>query len=205
MQYQLNIQDTCPHCATKLVSFQMLGYNAIQADKCEYSIFMRCAHCGETIITVWYSPSIYNLCLNLQSGSKILRKYPATKDVVAPENCPDAVANFYRQGTDSLMARNFDASGAMFRKCLETALKYLDPQGKGKLYDRINNLPAEKGVTSAMKDWAQSIRDLGNDAVHEEDPFQESEAKELQKFTEVFLTYAFTLPAMVEARRNENS
>jgi hypothetical protein len=52
-----------------------------------------------------------------------------------------------------------------------------------------------------MKEWAHEIRLLGNDAAHEEDPFTPPEAESLQAFTQLFLTYAFTLPGMLAARK----
>jgi hypothetical protein len=51
-----------------------------------------------------------------------------------------------------------------------------------------------------MKEWAHHIRRLGNDAAHEEEPFEEDEARGLQSFTELLLTYAFTLPGMLVER-----
>jgi len=102
---------------------------------------------------------------------------------------------------DSLTRRNFDAAGAMFRKSLDTDLKRIHSEGRGKVQNRIDNLPEATGVTPAMKKWAHQIRDLGNNAAHEKAPFTEDEAKALQSFTELFLTYAFTLPGMVAARK----
>lgn len=103
---------------------------------------------------------------------------------------------------DNLARKNFDAAGTMFRKSLDTALKRLDPSGKGTLQQRIENLPAALGITPAMKEWAHQIRELGNDAAHEEDPFTEDDAKALQAFSELFLTYTFTLPGMLAARKS---
>ena len=54
-----------------------------------------------------------------------------------------------------------------------------------------------------MKDWAHAVRLDGNDAVHEEQPFGEDDAKQLASFTEIFLLYAFTLPGMLEVRKNK--
>jgi hypothetical protein len=53
-----------------------------------------------------------------------------------------------------------------------------------------------------MREWAHQIRELGNDAAHDEDPFTEHEAQTLQAFTELFLTYSFTLPGMIAARKS---
>lgn len=69
------------------------------------------------------------------------------------------------------------------------------------LKNRIDRLPAETGVTPSMKSWAHEIRLIGNEAVHEDEPVQEKDAKDIQAFTELFLTYAFTLPGMLEERR----
>ncbi len=89
----------------------------------------------------------------------------------------------------------------MFRKSLDVALKRIHPEGKGMLQKRIDALPQELGITPAMKEWAHEIRDLGNDAAHEEEPFSEAEARSLHAFTEMFLTYAFTLPGMLKERK----
>jgi hypothetical protein len=45
-----------------------------------------------------------------------------------------------------------------------------------------------------MKEWAHQIRLDANDATHDPEEF----SKKLQVFTEMFLTYAFTLPAMLQ-------
>lgn len=54
-----------------------------------------------------------------------------------------------------------------------------------------------------MRDWAEIIRLEGNTAAHGEEEFGESEftrenANQLSLFTELFLIYAFTLPARVK-------
>lgn len=78
---------------------------------------------------------------------------------------------------------------------------FFNPTAKGTLEKRIDSLPAAMGVTPAMKEWAHQIRHLGNDAAHEDDPFSKEEADSLQAFTELFLTYVFTLPGMLAARK----
>ena len=54
-----------------------------------------------------------------------------------------------------------------------------------------------------MKEWAHIIRDEGNDAAHEDEPYGKDEAIGLEAFTRLFLTYAFTLPGMVKKLRGE--
>lgn len=88
-----------------------------------------------------------------------------------------------------------------FRKCLDSALRALGSTGKESLKKRIDALPPDVGVTDAMKKWAHAIREDGNDAAHEDEPFEEGEARMLQSFTELFLTYTFSLPGMLEQRK----
>ena len=94
----------------------------------------------------------------------------------------------------------------MFRKALDVATKVLEPDPEiGKLFHRIEALARDGRITSDMKDWAHEIRDVGNDAVHEAEPFSEKDTKDLQRFTELFLMYAFTLPGMLAERRDEDN
>ena len=120
--------------------------------------------------------------------------------LACPDYTPDRPKNLYLQGLDNQRRQNWDAAGMAFRTCLDQALRRLHPEGKGTLATRIDSLPAETGVTPSMKQWAHEIRTLGNEAAHEDEPFDEQSTKDLQSFTEVFLMYAFTLPGMLEAR-----
>jgi hypothetical protein len=103
---------------------------------------------------------------------------------------------------DNLQAQRWDAAGAMFRKTLDTATKRMSDEFKSiTLYARINKLVSEGLLTEAMGDWSHEIRLDGNDAVHDEEPETEDDARSTQRFTEAFLRYAFTLPALVASSR----
>lgn len=47
------------------------------------------------------------------------------------------------------------------------------------------------------KGLAHIIRKEGNEAAHDEAQYTESEAKQLQEYTEVCFTYVFTIPNML--------
>lgn len=197
----------CPYCSTQKAGFQGHSYVPFKPGATsEYLVLMQCQICGNGIVAKFRSghPSNFQQWFQGQAGMQgvaLLETFPKPNAVTAPEYTPDNVGRFYLQGMDNL-ARNFDAAGTMFRKSLDAALKYVHPTGKGtNLEKRINDLPAATGVTPAMQTWAHEIRHLGNDAAHEEDPFTEPEAQSLQAFTELFLTYVFTLPGMLAARK----
>ena len=92
----------------------------------------------------------------------------------------------------------------MFRRVLQRATSSLAPKGTDfrnmRLVARIDALEEKRSITPAMKAWAHNIRVEGNDATHEEDEeFSEQRARGMKDFTELFLIYAFTLPARIEA------
>lgn len=89
----------------------------------------------------------------------------------------------------------------MYRKALDVALKKIDPTATGVLKTRIKKLAAAGKLTPDIAEWSDHIRDLGNDAAHEEEPPTREELAALRSFTEMVMRYLFTLPAMVAARR----
>jgi hypothetical protein len=201
----------CPHCHTVKAGFS--GSSSIlQAPPGQHQTFimlLQCQVCGDGIIAKFLNtqqdPNAVTRWLQGQApigGIRLVEHWPSQIDTKAPEHIPDNVASFYLQGMDNLARKNYDAAGTMFRKSLDAALRRLDQSGKGTLQQRIDNLPAAVAVTPAMKEWAHQIRELGNDAAHEEDPFTPDEAKTLQSFSELFLIYTFTLPGMLAARKS---
>ncbi len=198
---QLSLDCPHPECLTEKAGFSGSQYLPIRPQGQTYIMLMQCGVCGNGIVAK-FEGSNFPFWVQGQpvGNSRLVEIWPKRTSIAAPQHIPQNVQNFYKQGMDSLGRKNFDAAGTMFRKSLDAGLKKIDPAGKGNLQDRIDNLPVATGITPAMKQWAHQIRHLGNDAAHEEDPFTEDEAKTLQSFTELFLTYAFTLPGMLAAR-----
>ncbi|WP_143256060.1 DUF4145 domain-containing protein [Altererythrobacter xiamenensis] len=133
-----------------------------------------------------------------------MRNFWPSRSIDVPENLPKNVENFYLQGLESLRAERWDAAGAMFRKSLDVGTKLISPELKSEsLFSRINTLVERHLLTEAMGQWSHEIRIDGNGAVHDELPETESDANAIQKFTEAFLRYAFTLPSMVAQNRSK--
>jgi hypothetical protein len=137
-----------------------------------------------------------------QGGFTIYRTYPEARAPKAPDHVPENIAAFYVQAVDNLKRSQWDAAGGMFRKVLETTTKRLAPEHKKKrLVERIDILAEAGQITDDLKTWAHEIRIIGNDAAHEEEPFEEKHASDLAKFSKLFLMYVFTLPGMLKERR----
>ena len=89
----------------------------------------------------------------------------------------------------------FDSAGTAYRTALELALKHLDDNSDKNLNWRINHLVKNQVLVKPMGNFAHRIRVLGNQGTHSDISF--AELGELRLFTQLFLQYTFTLPAMI--------
>lgn len=202
------VQARCPHCLTEKAPLFAVSKDACFSNPARgvSYLLMQCGVCREGILAVVGANDLAPwLVRHAPYPLPVIRYFPDVVEPIAPENVPDNIGRYYLQGIDSLRRSNFDAAGMMFRKAIDIAIKDLNPTGKGNLFSRINSIPDAVGVTPAMKAWAHEIRDLGNDAAHEEEPFKDADVRQLQAFTEMFLRFAYTMPAMIAARKNQST
>lgn len=121
-----------------------------------------------------------------------------------PDLIPPDVARVYVQAERNFAIKgNEEAAGTMYRKALDIALKTIDPDLKGMLGPRITKLAAAGKLTKDIEEWSNSIKEAGNDAVHESDPITRDQLIDLRNFCEMVLRYLFTLPNMIKRRRGE--
>ena len=135
---------------------------------------------------------------------KTLGMYPKSEKIEAPEHVPAVIAQDYKEAMDSLQRQNWTSAGMMFRKVLFLTTVTLangdTDVKKMRAIERIKALAKDQKISPAMKDWADIIRLEGN-AANYEDKFDEASATQMKEFTELFLIYAFTLPARVKEAR----
>ncbi len=170
----------CPHCGTENAAFQIVSERLIETlNRKAFSVFLFCRVCeGGAVVNLAIpskpAPSPMQCTPDpILLDYKLLAMWPEPTSTKAPDHTPDHIASFFVQAEENL-PKNYDAAGAMYRKALDTATLNIDPSLKGKnLYQRIEALADQFAITPAMRDWAHGIRTLGNDAVHEEEPFTE--------------------------------
>lgn len=136
-------------------------------------------------------------------GFSLTDTYPKPALVRAPEYINDQLKSYYMQAVENVK-RRWDASGAMSRKVVDVSVKQLlkDEATKYRtMNDRIDALAKRGRLTEDLRTWAHEVRLGGNDAAHDEDPFTKEEAAELLDFVELYLTYVYTLPGRLAARR----
>lgn len=202
------LQLDCPFCSTKNAGFRVTYQWGTRVNSNQAYLLAICGVCthGATLLSHATNSSshaniVQHPALYPGNSYKLLKVWPSAMNAL-PEGVPDNISSFYVQGLENLQASRWDAAGAMFRKTLGTATKALASELKNiSLYARISRLVADGLLTEAMGEWSHEIRIDGNDAVHDEEPETEADAKSTQKFTEAFLNYAFSLPQMVAANR----
>lgn len=198
----------CPHegCRLENAAYVVKSFN--RPDPVVYECFSVCPGCGRSVIAVLNVPATIdpvnhggNLLDTIAPAPRLHAVFPFVASVDTPDHVPPELHRFYEQAFDSLQRGNWDAASMMYRKTLERALKHLHPDGKGMLAQRIRELPDDLGVTDSMKEWAGEIKDIGNEAAHDDAETQE-DAEAIYNFTNMFLRYTFTMPGMLKDRRN---
>ena len=202
-------QDDCPHCGTTSVAFTIIReHRAFKESASIWDTLAVCGQCSRSVLATFLTSGPEpDRILESNSWADIhdTQLSPEPLDTGAPKYSPKNVARFYSQGMENLI-KNWDAAGVMFRKALDVGLKVkFSNDTKGSLYERIRGAADRHDLTPELADWAHKIRLDGNDAAHDEDPFSEEEAKELQVFTELVFRYLFTLPGMMQEARGAES
>lgn len=90
-----------------------------------------------------------------------------------------------------------------YRRCLELAMKDKAPTESGTLAKRIDKLAEAGGLTSDVATWAHSIREMGNEAAHDEHEPNPDDIEDLAAFTKVVLEYLYTMPEKVRRRARQ--
>jgi hypothetical protein len=196
----------CPHCKAERIGFAAQATARIP-DLPQTLLFLQCQGCWPGVTAV--VANNYDYVAGWMTGhtsapGKILSIYPKASASHCPADVPDKIREAYLSGLDNLnRSGNTHAAAMMFRRAIELTTKAVNPNAsKGdNLKKRITDLSPDF-ATPAMKQWAEHIRLDANDATHAEDDYSLEDAKTLQTFAEMFLTYAFTLPEMLKRAKS---
>jgi hypothetical protein len=211
----------CPHCGADRVGFDLAAQQQrptlITLRGGErfrmWDVLATCSKCEEAIIAVFSqneyadarSPKSPTECKSDPEnwGFSLVYVLPPPQPSRVPEHLPELLPNIFLQASNALKRGDWDASGAMSRKTIDVATKDLMQNEARQIRDlgpRIDALAKAGRLTEDLRQWAQHVRLGGNDAAHDEDPFTKAEAEELLDFTELFLTYVYTLPGRLKEK-----
>lgn len=215
----LSFDVTCPFCLRENAVLRAFSEKHRSSDSRLVDVAFKCRSCQKVgIIAVnihghskmpFYaaSNSSYDVVIPSSSNEyEIVEIIPETKSPSAPENTPPRAAKFFVESKDDFQRGKYETCVMNCRKVIDIATKALmgEDAKDEKLSQRISMLSAKGKITEDMKDWAHIVRIDSNGAVHSDEEFTKEEAEQILGFTEVFLMYSFTLPAMIEKRRSES-
>ena len=206
----------CPHCRSLRMTFEVEGESRLHKIVQDYAfcwnIFATCRNCSNGVVVILASvddnafpPSSFT-GNPIEEGFILLQTFPDQRVTKVPEHLNKAIAKDFLEAVDNLKSGRYTSAGMMFRRVLQRSTTALidNPSAlKSKTLKQRVYILADKGIiTEAMRDWADIIRLEGNSANHDEEEYGQGEftpedATQLHRFTELFLTYAFTLPARV--------
>jgi len=182
----------CPHCRTfALFTSAVNGMWAHNpTDPATHFSLYDCNHCRGIILVV------------CGDESELWDIYPASRTV--PDHLPPALEQEFREAVSNLNRGAWKSALAMARATLQLAVRERSAEGNN-LAEEIEDLAAKHILTTDMAEWAREVRLGGNLALHPKagQSVSPEEATEIIDFADALLTYLYTIPAQVAARRQQ--
>lgn len=212
----LTFDMTCPHCLREKAVLEGWAENRVNNSELVNVAFScrSCLQAGIAVVLMIKPGGLmplakakqnnnYNVIVPGSGDYQLIDVFPKAISHAAPENTPARVAEAFIEAKDNLSRSRFDTSVMLCRKVLDIATRMLlgNESKDETLVKRIAMLHAKGLITDQMKDWAHIVRIDSNGAVHSDEEFSQNDASEIISFTEVFLLYSFTLPEMVNNKK----
>ena len=195
----------CPHCGSNRMTFDIVGASRVHPPQLSsfWNLLLQCRGCHKAVIAELWSlgnPNPAECEGDPRDRGFEIRDMPSV-GVLVPEHVDEEIAADFEEAVANLNGDRYTSAGMMFRRVLERATIALDPSSHAdSLYIRIEKLAKASVISKELQESATIIRIEGNTAAHgAREEFTRETAEQLHQFTELFLTYAFTLPAKVRA------
>lgn len=190
----------CPHCGVEKVSFLLIYQCTTETMHQTFYQLWKCGNCGKPACSYSTIPIIRggNTPDNLQGF------FPLPQKITAPYGTPDQIANSYRSALRYLRSgkdADYEAACVMARRGIELAVNAIGGEGKS-LFQKLNDLENKRLIPPAMRDWAQHLREIGNEGAHGQETTRE-DAQQAVYFAEMLFTYLYSLPAKMREYRQE--
>lgn len=206
----------CPWCGTKKAALEVKLERRSDKGSANWEWVARCPICMSPVLIILRDreeggngtnqmpPSRFGEAKSISSRYEVRYAFPALKEPEIPNSIPENVKGPLLEAEHSFLDGRYSAAGSCYRKAVERAVKAIDPNIDGMLNARIRKLEQRGLLPHAMIELLDQVRLFGNHAMHEDDidPSKEDCAA-ARAFCELFLRYAFTLPAMVDAAKQK--
>jgi hypothetical protein len=188
----------CPHCH-KHTSLEVAPV-----------VFLE-GHREQQVGAVWHPSGdirwwigVCNACnrpvLVLNKGATI---YPSPLPEPTDVRIPEPMRGDLTEAKQCLAVSAWRATAVMARRAMQSAAIEREAK-KDKLKDQIEELEKAGKITTDLKEWADAVRWVGNDAAHPGgDPVDQDDAKEVLALAEQFLHVLYVTPARAKELRKK--
>lgn len=140
------------------------------------------------------------LCLN--SGESI---YPNPLPSPTDHRIPEDIRGDIDESKYCYSIGAFRASAVMARRAMQNACMEKGAT-KRNLIEQINELKENGTITNDLKEWADVVRWVGNDAAHpNKDQVEQDDSKDILDLAEQFLHIIYVAPAIAKERRENRN
>lgn len=181
----------CPHCHrhTSLTP-------ASVKYKCSYNEYITEAFWEKNSKETWWI-GVCNACdepvLVLNKGIKV---YPAPLPKPSEKDIPDEIRADLDEAKVCFSAGAYRAAAVMARRTIQVAATDKGATGD-KLVSQIHELKQTGKITEDLKEWADAVRWIGNDAAHPTgSPVTYDDAEDVLHLAEQFLHVLYVAPAL---------
>jgi hypothetical protein len=192
-------QITCPFCLERgnfKTTFHAEKKKPNSDKKLNFDT-LECANCKGYVMCLWSAGDRLHACRVLPWPLRI-EEYP--------KHWPENVGRYWLQAHRSTADENWDAAAVMARSALQVALRDQKASGAN-LKLEIEDLAAKGVLPPIMKEWSDSVRELGNESAHpkpDQPPTNRRDAKDIVQFLDFLLECLYTLPHQINEYRERD-
>lgn len=174
-----------------------------QSNKMLHFDTLRCENCVGYVMVLWSTDS--------SGGGTDLHDYKVLpwpiKIGEGSKHWPDEIKRFWKQAHSSIIGENWDAAALMARSALQAIMR--DQKAVGKyLFNEIEDLSKKGQLPPIMKEFAEEVRELGNNSAHPKAGNLETspkDAKDIVEFLDIVLDYLYDLPKKINDYRSRKN
>ena len=193
----------CPYCSAENTTFLFQAEYHAEKEKVRW-MFFKCPRCHSGVVAQGFpdKPGFpEHVDGDVHSFFESVEHFPKRPPIEAPNGLSPDVQRLYLQAAECLRKKSLDGASMLIRKTLEIALREKFGDLPGTLSQRIRQLRDKHLLTDELAAWADEIRIDGNEGAHEAAEPELENTRQMKEFLHVFLLYAFTLPAMIEEKK----
>jgi len=186
----------CPHCHQYTLITVVTNNLELYG-----SVYTKCVHKIRNVDHYWWIGECHNcnrVVLVLNNGIEI---YPRIKPQPSDERIPDDIKEDFDEAKMCFSVSCYRASTVMSRRALEACCVNKRADENKNLQGMIEDIFNLGIITKEVKNWADTIRWIGNDAVHiNANEVEREDAEDILKLAEQIFHIVYIAPAIAVER-----